>query len=288
MTGFGQAVIKGKLGKIKVEIRTLNNRFFDITAKLPERFYVFEDKIRALIKKKIKRGKVNINIGYDELLKKQNQLAVDEKVARNYYNQLNKLKRILKLKGEIRLEDILSHPGLINHHIQDRHEKRIWPLLGEAIEKTINKVIKDRLHEGMVLGKDLLKRAKNIEKALSSIKGRSVINIAQYKKRLARRVKDLSNGKELDKTRLETEVAIFAKNCDIQEEITRIKSHIKGFKKCLHANTEMGKKLDFIAQELHREITTIGSKASDFKISQGVIQVKSEIEKIREQVKNIE
>jgi len=288
MTGFGQAASRGKFGKCKAEVRTLNNRFFEITNRLPDRCYIFEDKIRALVQKKIKRGKVNINVIYEDGLKKQNSVFIDEDTARRYYKQLLKLKRVFKIKGEIHLEDILSYPGIISHQTEGKPEKSIWPFLKQAIEKSLDKLVKDRLREGGVLSRDLAKRVTNIEKALNSIKNRSVVNIEQYKRRLARRVKDLSNGKELDRPRLETEVAIFAKNCDIQEEITRIKGHTKNFKKCLHTDGEVGKKLDFIAQELHREITTIGSKASDFRISKGVIQVKSEIEKIREQVKNIE
>jgi len=288
MTGFGQATSRGKSGKCKAEVRTLNNRFFDITNRLPDRFYIFEDKIRALVQKNIKRGKVNINVIYEEGIKKKNRIFVDEDVARRYYKQLLRLKRFLNIKGEVRFEDILAYPGIINYQAEGKQEKAVWPFLKQAIEQALDKLVKDRLREGGILSRDLVKRATSIEKTLNSIKNRSVINIEQYKKRLARRVKDLSNGKDLDRARLETEVAIFAKNCDIQEEITRIKGHTKNFKKCLHTNGEVGKKLDFIAQELHREITTIGSKASDFRISKGVIQVKSEIEKIREQVKNIE
>ena len=288
MTGFGQATLRSKSGRLKVEMRALNNKFFDITNRLPDKFYTFEDKIRALIQRKIKRGKVSVSVVYDEGANREVHISINEKAARRYYNQLLKLKRFLKLKGEIRFEDIISYPGLISYQAENKGEERFWPFLREAIEKALDKLIKDRLHEGMVLSKDMVKRVSNIEKALVYIKKRSEVNTAQYRNRLAKRVKDLSNGKELDKTRLETEVAIFAKNCDIQEEITRIKGHTRSFKKCLHSRNEIGKKLDFIAQELHREINTIGSKASDFRISQGVIQVKSEIEKIREQVKNIE
>jgi len=209
-------------------------------------------------------------------------------VARKYYSQLSRLKRDLKLKGDIRIENVLSCPGLIAYQPQEGKEKKEWVHLKEAVERALGKLIKDRQREGQVLSKDLVKRVANIDKALSVVKKRSSVTIQHYKKNLAKRVKALSNGKELDRTRIETEVAIFAKNCDIQEEIIRIKGHTRGFRKSLRTSTEIGKKLDFIAQELHREITTIGSKANDFKISQGVIQVKSEIEKIREQVKNIE
>jgi uncharacterized protein (TIGR00255 family) len=288
MTGFGQITHRGVAGKIKVEVRSLNNRFFDNTNKLPEKFYVFEDRIRALIQKKVKRGKVNLSVTYDEGTNKKVRITVDEKLARRYHNQLLKLKRLLKLKGDIAMEDILAYPGLINYRMENGEAKHAWPCLREGIGRALDKLIKDRLREGVVLSRDLGKRVRNIERVLTVINNRSSLNIEQYRHRLARRVKDLSHGKELDRTRLETEVAIFAKNCDIQEEITRIKGHARSFKQCLKTNGEVGKKLDFIAQELHREINTIGSKSSDFKISQGVIQIKSEIEKIREQVKNIE
>ena len=288
MTGFGQGSVLGKLGKWKVEVRTLNNRFFDTSVRVPERFYIFEDKIRAMIQRNIKRGKVNINVICEDGTRKEDRVVIDDRVAARYYTQLLKLKKLLKLKGDIRFENVLSCPGLVSYQSQERQEKKDWPCLKEAIEAALGKLVKDRLREGAMLARDIARRIGSIEKTLGTIKRRSAVNIEQYKKKLAMRVKDLSNGKELDKARLETEVAIFAKNCDIQEEITRIKGHTSNFKKCLQTNGEIGKKLDFIAQELHREINTIGSKASDFKISQGVIQVKSEIEKIREQVKNIE
>lgn len=288
MTGFGQAALKDKTGTIKVEIRTINNRFFDITPRLPEKFYIFEDKVRTLVYDKIKRGKVTVNVVFDEKTGAEKPISIDEKAARHYYNRLMRLKNILRLEGGIKLENILSYPGIINYQGQDVKAAEIWPALSGIIEKALERLVKDRLHEGGFLAKDLVSRAEKIEKTLATIKNRSKVNIEQYRKRLAKRVKDLSSGRELDNARLETEVAIFAKNCDIQEEITRIKGHLLSFKKCVNSNGEIGKKLDFIAQELHREINTIGSKASDFKISQGVIQVKSEIEKIREQVKNIE
>ncbi|MBI4974235.1 MAG: DUF1732 domain-containing protein [Candidatus Omnitrophica bacterium] len=152
----------------------------------------------------------------------------------------------------------------------------------------LDRLVSDREKEGKAIFTDINKRAKRIDRMLSVIKSRSHLNIEEHRKRFAERIKDLTGGREIDLGRLEMEVAIFAKNSDISEELMRLKNHLVNLRKTISANGEAGKKLDFIAQELHREINTVGSKVSDFKISKNVIEIKSEIEKIREQAKNVE
>jgi uncharacterized protein (TIGR00255 family) len=152
----------------------------------------------------------------------------------------------------------------------------------------VGDLIKDREKEGHATCRDLSKRVSNIEKLLNEIRARAHLNIKEYKDKFAERIKDLTRGRAIDKGRLEMEVAIFAKNSDISEEVARLKNHLSNLKRTISSNGEAGKKIDFIAQELHREINTVGSKSGDFKISKNVIEIKGEIEKIREQAKNIE
>lgn len=289
MTGFGGAEEKVKSGKIIIEIKTVNHKFFDPTLKLPNNLSVFEDEIKEILQKKISRGKINLNLMYDgPLVLKGEAMTINRLAAKNYYNELTGLKRYLGLKEEIAAKDILALPGVLECEAQDRGLTKFWPKIKRCLGKAIDKLLSDREKEGKSIYTDLMKRTRRIESMLSIIKSRAHLNIEEYRKRFAERVKDLTGGRNIDMGRLEMEVAIFAKNSDISEEITRLKNHLANFTKTISANGEVGKKLDFIAQELHREINTIGSKASDFKISKNVIEIKSEIEKIREQAKNLE
>ena len=288
MTGFGRNEIKFHNGRITVEMKTVNHKFFDASIKLPPNMAVFEDSIKEELQKRINRGKVNLSIAYDGVLARAAKVVVDHKAARNYYEELCRLKKELGLKEEIRVADIMSQPGVVSYEASGAEAMKIWPKIKSALSGALTKLISDREKEGKALQADLLSRSRKIDQLLTIIKSRAHLNIDEYRKRFADRVKDLSGGNEINMGRLEMEVAIFAKNCDISEEITRLKNHLSHFNKTISTNGEVGKKIDFIAQELHRETNTIGSKASDFKVSKAVIDIKSEIEKIREQAKNLE
>ena len=288
MTGFGKGEGKFAKGQIIVEIKTVNHKFFDATLKLPNGISAFEDKIKEILQKDIKRGKVNLNLIYDGEPLKGGRINIDEKVAKSYHEGLQRLRRHLGLNDDFSAKDIMLLPGVINYEAVERNLPAIWPKVRLALDRAISALIKDREKEGKALCADLGKRAKKIEKMLSVIRSRAHLNIDEYRKRFADRISDITGGREIDMGRLEMEVAIFAKNSDISEEITRLDNHLVNFGKTISGSGEVGKKLDFIAQELHREINTIGSKASDFAISKNVIEIKGEIEKIREQAKNLE
>lgn len=288
MTGFGKGEARFKSGKVTVEIKTVNHKFFDASLKLPNGIIAFEDKIKEILQKKLKRGKINLNLTHDGAFLKNGKIAINKKCAKNYYSELEALKKHLGLQEEINLKDIIALPGVVSFDSMETGLESFWPKIKKAIDMAIDRLIVDREKEGKALYKDLTDRTKKIGKMLAVIKSRAHLNIDEYRKRFADRVKDLTGGRDIDMGRLEMEVAIFAKNCDISEEITRLANHLSNFDKTLSAGGEVGKKIDFIAQELHREINTIGSKASDFKISKNVIEIKGEIEKIREQAKNLE
>jgi len=288
MTGFGKGEIKFPGGQIVVEIKTVNHKFFDASLKLPEAIAPFEDRIKEMLQKKINRGKVNVNIIYENNGSKDEVIAINRKLAKSYYAGIVGLKKALGLKEPVGLKELISLPGVINYAATQESLTVLWPKIEKALSAALASLITDREKEGKALHKDFIKRTAAMEKMLAEIKSSSHLSIKEYRERFEKKVRLLTSGHEIDKGRLEMEVAIFAKNIDISEEITRLKNHLANFKRTLGVNGEAGKKIDFIAQELHREINTIGSKASDFKISRNVIEVKSEIEKIREQAKNIE
>ena len=288
MTGFGKSEVRLKLGRVTVEIKTVNHKFFDATLKLPNGIAAFEDKIKEMLQKKIKRGKVNLSLSYDGAPMKGGRLSINRQAAKDYYNKLKGLKRHLSLDGGIEIKDIISLPGVLNIDSFEKGLISFWPKIKNALDVAMDRLIDDREKEGKALYADLARRTKKIDMMLATIKSRAHLNIDEYRKRFADRVKDLTGGREIDMSRLGMEVAIFAKNSDISEEIVRLENHLSNFNRTMSAGGDVGKKIDFIAQELHREINTIGSKASDFKISKSVIEIKSEIEKVREQAKNLE
>ncbi len=289
MTGFGRGVAAAPRGKIQIEIRTLNHRFFETSNRLPENLLIFEDKIRAEIAKKIKRGKVNLSMTYEGPRRSSPNLIIDTKLARKYKDLLLDLKRSLKARDDISLSQIISFPNVITVEDAPKDEARLWPNVKSALDRAIHSLVRMREAEGRDLADDILKRKKTILKDITVIERRSKLTRKEYRARLLGKIKELSSGKiNLDKGRIELEVALFAKNSDISEELTRIKAHLGSFEQALKHETEVGRKLDFITQELHREINTVGQKTNNYKISQLAIAIKGEIEKIREQVQNIE
>lgn len=288
MTGFGKATCKSREGIITVEMKALNHKFFEVSAKIPNGLARFEDSIKAIINKSVKRGKVYINIELNGHKEPSQKVTVDIHTAKRYSRELLKLKKALRLKGDVKFDQIVALPGVVVPVNTKTDHKKVMPRVRKALSKALAELVRDRQKEGRALYRDLAKRAENIRYIVDHIDKRSDMSIVKYKNHLARMIKELTGARGVDKGRLEQEVALFAKNCDISEELTRIRSHLVTFRETLHSAAEVGKKLDFIAQELHREANTIASKGSDYKISRGVIQIKSDIEKIREQVKNVE
>jgi uncharacterized protein (TIGR00255 family) len=289
MTGFGRGEAAAPRGKIQFEVRTLNHRFFEASNRLPENFLIFEDRIRAEVAKKIKRGKVNLSMTYEGPKKASPRLIIDTKLARKYKDLLLSLKRSLQVKDDIRLSQIISFPNVITVEEAPKDEAKLWPNVKSALDRALHSLVRMREQEGKDLADDILKRKKTILKDITLIEHRAKLSFKEYRVQLLKKIKELSSGKiNLDKGRVELEVALFAKNSDISEELTRIKAHLGSFETALRHETEVGRKLDFITQELHREINTVGQKTNDYKISQLAIAIKGEIEKIREQVQNIE
>lgn len=288
MTGFGSSKAKIKYSVITVEIKTVNHKFLEISCKLPNSLSLFEDKVKALLQKGIRRGKVYFNLMHEGLSPQRDDLYLDVSLAKNYYKKLTELKKIFSIEENIGLKDVISYPGVLNHKVTEKEVSKLWPQMQRAINKALCKLVLEREKEGKHLSQDLKRRLIKIKKHVARIKERSYVNVKRYKHKLEKRIKDISGILPTNNDRLIMEVALYAKNSDISEEITRLGGHILNLYRIVQKGGETGKKLDFVAQEMHREANTIGSKSSDYTISRCVIEIKSEIEKIREQVKNIE
>jgi uncharacterized protein (TIGR00255 family) len=288
MTGFGRAEAKSRFGVFIAEFKTLNHKFLEITPKLPNSLAVFDDRVKALIKRKAKRGKIYFNLTHDITKQNASNILIDEELAKNYSKKLKKLGKRLDIKDTIRLSDIITFPGIINFKTISKDTRKVWPVIKRVVNKALDALIEDREKEGSFLQRDLIKRIKRMKETISAIKRNARYDVHNYKRKLSERIKELSGNYPMDRGRLEVEVALFAKNSDITEELTRLDNHMQNFSRTVRKKGEVGKKLDFIAQELHREINTIGSKSSGFNISKGVIEIKTDVEKIREQLKNIE
>lgn len=288
MTGFGKGEAKGKAGVFTVEIRAVNHRYFDLSSKISNGLMLLEDRIKELLNKDIKRGKINLCLSYRSLEKDLESVTFDKQAIDKYHTILTEIKKRTGIQEEIRLSHMLSFSDIIVHEQKSIDIDAVWASVKEAVIKAASDCNKMREREGKALHKDFSDRIAKISKYIDTVSGLAPLVVAEYKRKLDSRIKDIVKDKAINEPRLETELALFAKQCDISEEVTRIKSHLEGFRKIIEAGEEAGRKLDFILQELNREINTLGAKANDIKISRIVINIKSELEKMREQAQNVE
>ena len=290
MTGFGKGEETGKFGRFTVEVRTVNHRYFDISSRIPNSLNELEGKVKNSIHKYITRGKVNLSLLHKKSEKESSAVKIDNEAVEKYYRMLNKIRKKFSIKENISLSHLLSFPDVIREEQPEYDPNLMWPILERAIRKAVLDCNKMREREGKQLCKDLTARINEIAGFIDRINTLAPQLVSQYKSKLDSRLKHILKNRnyEIDKQRLSTELAMFARQCDVSEEIIRAKSHIKALRTGLLSNKEIGRKLDFILQELQREINTLGSKAGSVKISKLVVDIKSEIEKIREQVQNIE
>ena len=290
MTGFGKAAEDSPYGRIIIEIKTLNHKSLSINCTPFDGFFLLEEKLKNILQEKLFRGKVFVKISIENSSESKilQKIGINEAVAKEYLKKIKKTKKELGLPGEIEIKEIIALPGVIEYG-SDKKAEKLWPYIKKAADKALTKLIEFRKNEGRRLEKDFKERLKMMQKAIKEIKKYEKQSVADYRKKLSKTIDELIGKGEVDKSRVEQEVAIFAKNCDITEEVVRLEHHCQSYKSTIEkAKTDVGKKLDFIAQEMHRETNTIGAKASDFRISKAVIDIKSEIEKTREQLKNIE
>ncbi|WP_349410769.1 YicC/YloC family endoribonuclease [Pseudalkalibacillus sp. SCS-8] len=289
MTGFGRAVIEDEHYSITTEIRSVNHRFSEIQIRLPRQLSIIEDKIKRCIQEYIIRGKVDVWISIDGERGIERELSVDWTLLDQYVEAHRQLNERLQADEELRYQQLLTYPNIVTITEREQVTDRFADQVLESVELASSKLIAMREDEGKHLKEDLLTRLQDVENILEEIRVLAPEVQIGYRDRLYKRIKDFTDGKlDLDDTRVLTEVAIFADKCNIDEELTRLDSHVSHFRDILEESGSIGRKMDFLVQEMNRESNTIGSKANDYSISKYVVQLKSEIEKLKEQVQNIE
>jgi uncharacterized protein (TIGR00255 family) len=287
MTGYGVGKIKRGDQECLVEIKTLNNKYCDIMIKNSMQSLEIEQKIEKLIKKKIFRGKVNILIKVESYNSGEEKVILNESLFNSYYEALKILKEKYKFKDEIDIDSIIKFKDIFQV-VKEEETGKMWPLIEEAVNKALNSLLEMREREGKILINDIKKRIKKIIKLMDKIEKYAKLSLPDYKGNFLSKLKKLTNGLNVDEGRIELEAAIFAEKSDITEEIIRTKSHLTQFNDLINSKESAGRKMDFLIQEINREINTIGSKNNNLKITSLVILAKSELEKIREQARNIE
>lgn len=288
MTGFGRGESQGNEKEFLVEIKTVNHRYCDAFIKMPRQISFLEDRVRELVSKNLSRGKIDVYISYEDFGEDSKIVLCDESLAKTYVDAVKSLKEKFNLKDDISVSLISRFPDVLRLEKTEEDEEELWQLLKIALEKALDSLVAMRMKEGEGLRQNLLDRAQYIESVLNNIITRAPEVVKEYKQKLENRIKELLEQQTIDEGRIAMEVAIFADRCSIDEEIVRLGSHINQMREALNLQQPVGRKLDFLIQEMNREINTIGSKANDLDISKNVVEIKSEIEKIREQVQNIE
>ena len=288
MTGFGRGENKEGGKEFSVEIKTVNHRYSDIFIKMPRQLTYLEDRVRQIVSKSLSRGKIDVYISYDNFGEDSKEVLLDDVLAKSYINAVELLAEKYKLTNDISVSLISRFPDILKVEKTEEDEEEIWNLLKVAVERALQALIAMRAKEGNELKKSLLERAGYIEQILVDIKLRAPEVVKEYKQKLEIRIKELLEQQTVDESRIAVEVAMFADRCSIDEEIVRLASHIVQLRHTLDMEQPVGRKLDFLMQEMNREINTIGSKANDLQITKNVVEIKSELEKVREQIQNIE
>ncbi len=288
MTGFGRCEASNEDYKISVEMKSVNHRYLDLGIKMPKKFGAFEADIRSLLKSGIQRGKVDIYVSCETFSDKAVKLNYNEALAREYMDIFSKMSDQFSIENDVRVSSLSRFPEVITAEQSEEDEEELWLLLKEALLGALEKFVEQRTKEGGHLREDLCEKLDTMAGWVGEIEKRSPQIIREYRKKLEDKVKELLDGSGIDENRIAAEVTLFADKICVDEETVRLMSHIKTMKDSLIKGGAVGRKLDFIAQEMNREANTILSKANDMEISGTAIDLKTEIEKVREQIQNIE
>ncbi|MCT4687360.1 YicC/YloC family endoribonuclease [Vallitalea sp.] len=287
MTGFGRGEYVSNDRKMTIEIKSVNHRYCDINVRMPKKISFLENSIRNFVKKKVSRGKVDIFISYEDNSEGNECIKLNEDLIGQYLKYFDIISKKFKLDNDIKVSNITRYPEVIAIEEQDVDEELLWNLMKRALTIAIENLISTRTTEGELLKKDIIQKLDTINNLVSNIKTRAPYVIEEYKVKLENRISDLLNS-SIDEARLAVEVAIFADKCCVDEEIVRLESHIEHMRRTLEKGIPIGRKLDFLLQEMNRESNTILSKSNDIEVSTNGLELKTEIEKIREQIQNIE
>lgn len=288
MTGFGRAKLEREGREYLVEIRSVNHKYSDITVKAPRNLLYLEDKIRKTILNRIERGKIDVFVTYANYGIEGKNVIINKELAKLYIKELSELAEENDIPSGLRASEISKMPDVMNIQIEDDSSEIIWTELSECLENALDNFIEMRAIEGRRIKQDLESRLQSIAKNVDEISNFSSGLVEEYVVKLQERIKEILKTDVVDETRLAQEVVIYSDKCSIEEELTRLKSHISQFEKLLESDKSCGKKLDFLVQEMNRETNTIGSKSGKLEITNLVVEIKTQIEDVREQIQNIE
>lgn len=288
MTGYGRAEQLFDSYKINVEIKSVNNRYLDVNTKVYKQYSFLEEVVRECVSSSLSRGKVDIFVQVEPIGEEEIVVSLNDGVVKGYKDAMTKIADVAKVPDDITVSSFLRLPDVFVIEKQEKDKDKISKDAREVVEKAIFDLSQNRQREGERLKNFFDLCIVNIREILSVIKERSPQTVDEYKQKMKERIEDILSGVEVDEARLLTEVGIFADKVNITEEIIRFESHLKEYSHLLNSDIAIGRKLDFIIQELNREANTMGSKCNDYIISKSVVELKSEIEKLREQVQNIE
>ncbi len=288
MTGYGKSEQTIDSLNVTVEIKSVNHRYFEFSARVPREYGFLEEKLKKYCNSLITRGKVECYVSVEDLEEREMEVNVNETLAAGYVKALKELSERFGLKDDISAVTLSRYPDVITLHKASEDAERIWNAVKTVAETAVSKFIEMRETEGSKLRGDILSRADYIIECVEFIEGRSPETVREYNEKLKQRMKELLGDAAVDEQRLLNEAAIYADKIAVDEETVRLRSHISQLREFMNSSEAIGRKLDFLVQEINREANTIGSKAQDVDIAKKVIAIKAEVEKIREQVQNIE
>lgn len=288
MTGYGrnEAVTDGK--KILVEIKSVNHRYSDYNIKLPRHMGFLEDKIRKYVSSCVTRGKVDIYINVEYYETADKEIILNKEIAKNYIEVLKQLRDEFSLEDDITVSKVAQNPDIFLTERVEEDEDKLWESVKCVLDKALTAFVEMRSREGERIERDLRERIEYMGKLAKQIEERSPQTVKEYSDRLYEKIKEVLDGREIDESRILTEVGIYADKVAVNEETVRLASHFEEFYSIIDSGEPAGRRLDFLIQEINREVNTIGSKAGDIDIAKTVVTLKGEIEKLREQIQNIE
>jgi uncharacterized protein (TIGR00255 family) len=288
MTGYGQAQINKSGYQISCEVRSVNHRYLDTNIRMPRRYALLEDNIKEEIKKYVSRGRLEFTINIEKTEAKARNIKVDKDLAITYHRYLKELADDVNISPQIKIIDLFRLPEVfvLEEDVEDVEE--IWPILQIALTEAMQSLVAMRNREGNYLIEDILQRTDLIADMVTELEQRSPLVAKEHTDKLRQRISELIGNELLDEARIYQEAALFAERINATEEIVRLQSHIQHLRQLLQEQNSVGRKCDFLVQEMFREINTIASKANDYEMSRIVVETKAELEKIREQLQNLE
>lgn len=288
MTGFGRCEVSEGNRKMTVEMKSVNHRYLDVSIKMPKKLNFFESAIRSLLKTYLQRGKVDLFITCEDLSEAKGSLRYNRELAAEYLKYLNQMAEEFGLENDVKASALSRYPEVLVMEEAQDNEEELWKLLEQALKGACVQMVETRSKEGENLKKDLIDKLDEMLEHVAFIEERAPQIVAEYRKKLEDKVQELLADAQIEESRLAAEVTIFADKICVDEELVRLRSHIEHTKAVLQEKDSVGRKLDFIAQEMNREANTILSKANDLEVSNRAIELKTGIEKVREQIQNIE